>query len=71
MAAQGGKNTGCGIGGGDGASEGVWQGPYNNPLLRPLKLKGQNLPRCACLRHSEKIVVWGTRKHRDIKSNKK
>ena len=39
--------------------------------LKRLKLQGQNLPKSACLQHSGKIVVWGTRKQRDTKSNEK
>ena len=38
--------------------------------LRGLKLKGQNLPKSASLRHSEKKFLWGTRKHKKQKSSK-
>ena len=40
-------------------------------MLRRFKLQGQNLPKRACLHHSGKIVVSGTRKQRDIKSSEK
>ena len=40
-------------------------------MLRRPKLQGQSLPKSACVHHSEKIVVWGTRKQRDIKLSKK